>query len=87
MEFRFQPDTPMPINDHFDDAFEAEAVEADDHLPPPLSSRIAQLSRKWTNDDEDRRAGRPQRRARRRIEDWREARSLARDLEDDFDRD
>jgi hypothetical protein len=57
--------------------------ESDD-LPPALSSRLEQLSRKWAEEERERRS-RPSRRTRRRIEDWREARSLARQFDVDLD--
>jgi hypothetical protein len=65
-----------------DDGFDYEM----DDLPPPLSSRIDHMSRKWAEEEAENR-GRHNRRAmtRRRIEDWREDRSLQRALDDDLD--
>jgi hypothetical protein len=66
----------------YDDGFDSEL----DDMPPPLSSRIDHMSRKWTEEEAEHR-GRHNRRAmsRRRIEDWQEAQSLQRQLDDDFD--
>ncbi len=67
---------------HFDDGFDLEP----DDLPPPLSSRIEHLSRKWAEEEEEQRSRHHRRaNARRRIEDWREERSINRMLEDDLD--
>jgi hypothetical protein len=70
------------MNDPTDDDFDLEG----DELPPPLSSRIQHLSRKWT-DEKDGRVGRVHRRTRRRLEDWRDARALAREFDGEIDRD
>lgn len=69
---------------HYDDGYDADAED----LPPPLSSRIEQLSRKWAEEEEEQR-GRLHRRTatRRRIEDWRDERSLRRQFEDEIDAD
>jgi hypothetical protein len=73
------PKGPRTMNELCDDYLEPEL----DDLPPPLSSRIQHLSRKWM-DDEEARPGRPHRRARRRIED---RRALSQDREDELARD
>lgn len=66
----------------YDDGFESEL----DDLPPPLSSRIDHMSRKWAEEEAGHR-GRHHRRAmsRRRIEDWQEEQLLQRDLDDELE--
>lgn len=69
---------------HYNDGFDGEA----DDLPPPLSSRIEQLSRKWAEEEEEQRARFHRRTAaRRRIEDWRDELSIRRQYEDELDND
>jgi hypothetical protein len=67
-----------------DDGFEYEMGD----LPPPLSSRIDHMSRKWAEEEAEHR-GRHNRRAmtRRRIEVWREEQALQHPLDDDLELD
>lgn len=67
-------------NDHDDDDLDFES----DDFPPALSSRVDQLSRRWSGEEAERR-NRHHHRARRRIEDWREQQSLKRELEGDIE--
>ncbi|MFU8816628.1 MAG: hypothetical protein ACNA7W_14865, partial [Pseudomonadales bacterium] len=64
-------------HDHADDDFDT------DEIPLVLSSRIDQLSRRWSEEED--RPDRPLRRTRRRIEEWREEQSLKRQFDDDLD--
>lgn len=62
---------------------DADAFDSDD-LTPALTARITHLSRKWAEEEDGGRRSRHMRRAevRRRIEDWRDDRSLSNQLDD-----
>jgi len=66
---------------HYDQGSDFESED----LPPTLTSRIEQLTRKWAEEEQHRNPRHPQRTlARRRIEDWRDDRVLRRQLDDDL---
>jgi hypothetical protein len=67
----------------------ADSLDDEMHdLPPPLSSRIDYMSRKWAEEEAEHR-GRHNRRAmsRRRFEDWQERLAPLPEPEDDADLD